>query len=66
MTKVTLPVSGMHCASCALLIEKTLKKQPGVNSCNVNYANEKINLDLIDKNSLSIPKNQTKSGGSNR
>ncbi len=28
----------MHCASCALRIEKSIKKVPGVDSANVNYA----------------------------
>ncbi|MCK4778081.1 MAG: heavy-metal-associated domain-containing protein, partial [Actinomycetia bacterium] len=28
--KKTLPISGMHCANCALNIEKTISKQPGV------------------------------------
>lgn len=29
---------GMSCASCAARIERTLKKQPGVNEVAVNYA----------------------------
>ncbi len=39
--KVSIPIKGMHCANCALSIEKALKKTEGVNSANVNYANEK-------------------------
>ena len=39
--KVTLPVLGMDCASCALSVEKKLKSTEGVNACNVNYGNEK-------------------------
>ena len=35
---VTLDVEGMHCSSCALLIEKSLKKVPGVQNANVNFA----------------------------
>ena len=34
------PIQGMHCASCASTIEKTLKKQPGVQAVEVNYATE--------------------------
>lgn len=33
-------ISGMHCASCAILIEKELKKLAGVSSANVNFASE--------------------------
>jgi len=38
-------ISGMHCASCALVIEGALKKLPGVKSVNVNYANEKATVE---------------------
>ncbi len=33
-------IKGMHCASCAATIEKTLKKIEGVESCEVNYGTE--------------------------
>ena len=33
-------VQGMHCASCAVIVEKTLKKLPDVDSVDVNYATE--------------------------
>lgn len=36
----TLPIVGMHCASCAKLIERSLLKVPGVISCAVNYGSE--------------------------
>lgn len=39
--KTTLSLSGMHCTSCALLIEKSLKKVPGVKEAHVNFAAEK-------------------------
>ncbi len=32
----TYPVKGMHCGSCAVLIEETLKEQPGVTSASVD------------------------------
>lgn len=34
-------ISGMHCASCALTIERNLGKLPGVKSANVNFASQK-------------------------
>jgi len=36
-----LTISGMHCTACASLIERQLKKVPGVSSVNVNFAAEK-------------------------
>ncbi len=38
--KTTLHISGMHCASCAVLISKSLQELPGVQKANVNYASE--------------------------
>ncbi|MFA5375377.1 MAG: heavy metal translocating P-type ATPase [Dehalococcoidia bacterium] len=39
--KVTLDIAGMHCASCALNIENSLKKVDGVSKVAVNFATEK-------------------------
>ena len=56
-TKIVLKVKGMHCASCSVLIDKLLIKQPGVISVKTNYGSEKtaieydeskINLVAID------------------
>ncbi|MDZ4168315.1 MAG: heavy metal translocating P-type ATPase [Coriobacteriia bacterium] len=38
--KVTLSLTGMHCASCSALIEKALMAMPGVQGANVNLAIE--------------------------
>jgi Cu+-exporting ATPase len=46
MTKAIFKISKMHCASCAALIEQTLRKEAGVNSANVNFAAEKLYLDF--------------------
>jgi len=40
----TYKISGMHCASCASIIENTLKKTEGVESVFVNYGNESVKL----------------------
>lgn len=34
----------MHCSSCALLIERSVSKIPGVKQANVNFAAEKISI----------------------
>ncbi len=48
MTKTTFPVLGMHCASCAVRIERNLKKVPGVENATVNYATEKATVEHGD------------------
>jgi len=44
--KITLKIGGMDCASCAAVIEHSLKKEKGVASANVNFATEKAYLDI--------------------
>jgi len=41
-TSQTYRIKGMHCASCAGIIEKTFKKTDGVSSAEVNYGTEKV------------------------
>ncbi len=43
--KTKLDIRGMHCASCSVLIGRALKKQAGVSSASVNYANEMAYVD---------------------
>jgi len=38
--KVTLPVTDMSCAACAVSVESVLKAQPGVQDAGVNFANQ--------------------------
>ncbi|MBD3289363.1 heavy metal translocating P-type ATPase [candidate division KSB1 bacterium] len=45
-SKIDLPISGMSCASCANTISKTLGQTPGVNSANVNYANQSAHVEF--------------------
>ncbi|NQU82726.1 MAG: copper-translocating P-type ATPase [Parcubacteria group bacterium] len=46
MKKSILKIKGMHCASCAVSIEKGLNKEKGISSVNVNLATEKANLEF--------------------
>ncbi|MFA6077175.1 MAG: heavy metal translocating P-type ATPase [Candidatus Paceibacterota bacterium] len=52
MKKETYKIKGMHCASCAGIIERTFKKIDGVNMAEANYGNEsvKINFDETKTN----------------
>ena len=45
---ITLPVTGMTCANCALNIQRNLKKVKGVKEANVNFATEQatVSFDL--------------------
>ncbi|OGZ05375.1 MAG: ATPase [Candidatus Lloydbacteria bacterium RIFCSPLOWO2_01_FULL_50_20] len=43
-TKKTFSVKGMHCASCVVMIERSLKKVDGVSSATVNLATEKATV----------------------
>lgn len=45
MNKLRFPISGMHCASCAVNIERKIKKIPGVESVNVNFASEEATVE---------------------
>jgi Cu+-exporting ATPase len=53
---VTLPITGMTCANCALSIERNLKKLQGVEETNVNFASEQASVsfdpELIDIDEL--------------
>jgi len=41
---INIPVTGMSCANCALTIERTVKKLPGVKAAIVNFATEQASL----------------------
>jgi Cu+-exporting ATPase len=42
--KKTYPIKGMHCASCVNVIEKSLKRTPGVKDAVANLATEKATV----------------------
>ncbi len=46
--KTTFPVSGMHCASCAVNIASSLKDVPGVTDAGVNFATGKATVEYDD------------------
>ncbi len=53
--KITLPITGMSCANCAMNIERTLKKKvEGVSAASVNFATERADVtfdqDITDIN----------------
>ena len=50
---VSLSLSGMHCSSCALIIEKSLNKVPGIKEAHVNFAAEKA---LVIYDELAVKK----------
>lgn len=49
MKKLELAIDGMHCASCAVLITKSLEKVPGVKVANVNYGTQKARVEYDEK-----------------
>lgn len=49
MKKQKLTIEGMHCASCALNIEKSLKKVSGIKEANVNLLTRKAFVECDEK-----------------
>ena len=45
MKKTNLSITGMHCASCAAVINKALSKTKGVKEANVNFSTAKATVD---------------------
>lgn len=48
MSKINLAIAGMHCSSCALIIEKALREVNGVKEAHVNFAAEKAVIAFDD------------------
>ena len=53
ISRINLSLYGMHCSSCAMLIERSLSKVPGVQKASVNFAAEKVNI-VYDENRTKI------------
>lgn len=49
MTKTTLRITGMHCASCSGILTRALQKVEGVSAANVNYSTEKAVVEFDEK-----------------
>jgi len=45
--KTTLPIQGMHCASCVTKVEDSLRAVPGVLSASVNFGTEQATVEYI-------------------
>src|SRR3990167_2291239 len=52
--RVELSLTGMHCASCANIIERSLKKVPCVKQASVNFGTEKATV-IFDNSQTGIP-----------
>src|SRR3989344_5228977 len=52
MKKEIFKIKGMHCASCAMIIEKAVSKLPGIKVAQVNFAAETL-LAEFDENQVS-------------
>jgi P-type Cu+ transporter len=52
MKKYTLVISGMHCASCAGNIERSVKSVTGVNSVQVRMLTNKAIIEAEDRVSV--------------
>ena len=55
MKKLVLKVKGMHCASCSVLIDKLIGKQPGVRAIKTNYGAEKTSIEF-DETKITLEK----------
>ena len=55
MNKVVLKVKKMHCASCSVLIDKLVGKQPGIVSIKTSYGSQKTVIEF-DESKTSLEK----------
>lgn len=62
MEKVTILVKGMHCASCASNIERSLKKVPGVKNATVSLLTEKAFVESEGANKEELAKAVSRAG----
>ncbi|MCX6813121.1 MAG: heavy metal translocating P-type ATPase [Candidatus Azambacteria bacterium] len=65
LKKETFIIQGMHCASCAITIEKALKKVPGVKNASVSLMSEKAVIEYEEPATPEILKNAVAGTGYN-
>ncbi len=51
--RITLGITGMHCAACAARVEKALRETEGVAEANVNFATEQAGL-VLDESQTTL------------
>ena len=51
MKKIKINIDGMHCASCAGNIERSLKKVPGVKEVSVSVIGKKAFVEMDERTS---------------
>ena len=54
MVSKNFSVSGMHCNSCAQLIEITLEELPGINKAKVDYVSGKAIVEFDEKKTSAL------------
>jgi copper chaperone CopZ len=52
--ETTLKIDGMHCASCALLIDEELEELPGVEEAHTSYAKQETKV-VFEEASVRLP-----------
>ena len=52
--ETTLKIEGMHCASCALLIDEELEELPGVEESHTSYAKQVTKV-VFDDAEVKLP-----------
>lgn len=53
MTKATLKLSGLDCASCAMIIDDVLEEMDGVKTAKTNYIKEQVEVEF-DENKTKL------------
>jgi Cu+-exporting ATPase len=54
LQKTSFVVEGMHCSSCAMAIEKALKRKEGIMDADLTFATEKLEVNY-DEQKVTIP-----------
>ncbi len=63
ISKIKIPIQGMHCASCAMRVENSLKALDGVKSAAVNLGNESAYVEFEPRIKISQFEEAIKSSG---